>query len=127
MFRRAWWRAIPSELLVPVAMAAALDVASALLPFEYGTSLSLPTRLARDIVVLCGLLELRRRTTGSTSRVFLVGALVLGANAAVSLSTAFAGIVLDRRTAVDWLGMSSRSEEHTSELQSRGLISYAVF
>src|SRR6185295_5170475 len=108
MARRALWRSVPSELLIPVAMAAALDVASVMLPFEHvGAALSLPTALARDILVMCGLLELRRRTSGSTSRVLRVGALLLGANAAISLAMPFVAAVLEQHTMIDRVTMSA--------------------
>jgi hypothetical protein len=111
MFRRAWWRAIPSELLVPVAMAAVLDVASLLVPNESGGSaLSIPTDRAREIVVLLGLLELRRRMTGSTSRLVAVAASLQGATVATLFVGGFAPSVLGRPAAMQLWTASSYVE-----------------
>ena len=94
--RAAWWQSIPLELRVPVALAAMLDIASQLIPLESGgDAASSATSVCRDLLVLYGMLEVRRRIDRRGSWL-LAGAVIQGVMVANQVASRFLPSVLGR-------------------------------
>jgi len=92
-----WWRTIPPELAVPVVLYAAVEVVSAaLVALGAAGGTGAASGLANAILVLCGLLELRRRVGSRPSRWLVVAGVLQMAAAATAIANSLIPLVVPR-------------------------------